>query len=231
MLVYKEFNFINSCPSKSEWHLNWLATGKKLIYSNRSLKRIISWSRKIPQVIIPSNYRPRAGLPMMQKLITTQITKEIYHSLVYHGLSPEIQIRCHRGTKITGNLLYIDQHIFKEKCSYSTNWLQKDLWCYPPNLESKLSENAQEKCSYGINWPQKDLWCYPLNLESKLSENAPEKCSYGINWPQKDLWCYPPNLESKLSENAQEKCSYGINWLQKDLWCYPLNLESKLSEN
>ena len=38
--------------------------------------------------------------------------EETYYSIVRHGL---FQKGCQKGTRETGNLLYIDQHIFKEK--------------------------------------------------------------------------------------------------------------------
>ena len=48
---------------------------------------------------------------MTRKILTAQIKVEIYYSLVCHGLFLEEQKECHNGTRGTGDLLYIDQHI------------------------------------------------------------------------------------------------------------------------
>ena len=40
---------------------------------------------------------------------------EIYYSLVFCGLLPEIQTGCHWVTRGTGDLLYIDQYTLKNK--------------------------------------------------------------------------------------------------------------------
>ena len=69
----------------------------------------------VPKQTIPSNYRPITCLPMMWNILTTQIKGEIYLSLVSGGLFPEKQRGCYRGTRGTGDLLYIDQHIFKNR--------------------------------------------------------------------------------------------------------------------
>ena len=50
---------------------------------------------------------------MKQKILTAQITEEIYYSPIYWTVSG-IQKGCHRGTRKTADLLYTDQHIFKE---------------------------------------------------------------------------------------------------------------------
>ena len=44
-------------------------------------------------------------------MITTPIKEEIYYSLVCRELFPEEEKGYHEGTKGTGHLLYIDQHI------------------------------------------------------------------------------------------------------------------------
>ena len=42
-----------------------------------------------PKGNLPSNYRSITCLPMMWKILTAQIRKEIYNSLVCHGLFAE----------------------------------------------------------------------------------------------------------------------------------------------
>ena len=62
----------------------------------------------------PNNYRPITCLPMMWKILTAQIREEIFYSLTICGLFPEEQKGCRKGSRGTGALLYIDQHILNE---------------------------------------------------------------------------------------------------------------------
>ena len=49
--------------------------------------------------------------PVGWKILTAQIQKEIYYSLISYALFPEKTKKCRKGTKETGELLYIDQQI------------------------------------------------------------------------------------------------------------------------
>ena len=62
----------------------------------------------------PNNDRPITCLPMMRKILTAQIRKEIYYALLSCGLFPDEQKGCRKGSRGTGELLYIDQHILNE---------------------------------------------------------------------------------------------------------------------
>ena len=62
----------------------------------------------------PNNYRPITCLRMMWKILTAQIREEIYYSLTSHGLFPDEQRGCCKGSRSTAELLYIDQHILDE---------------------------------------------------------------------------------------------------------------------
>ena len=62
----------------------------------------------------PNNYRPITYLPMMWKILTAQIRKEIYYSLISRRLFPDEQKGCHKGSRGTAELLYIDQRILNE---------------------------------------------------------------------------------------------------------------------
>ena len=62
----------------------------------------------------PSNYRPITCLPMMWKILTAQIREEIYCSLTCHGLFPEEQKGCRKGSRSAAELLYIDQLILNK---------------------------------------------------------------------------------------------------------------------
>ena len=50
----------------------------------------------------------------MWKIQTALIKGEIYYSLIIRGLFTEERKRCHKGTRVTRELLYIDQHIIKD---------------------------------------------------------------------------------------------------------------------
>ena len=62
----------------------------------------------------PINYRRITCLQMMWKILTTQIREEIYYSLTSRVLFPDEQKGCHKGSRGTADLLYIDQHILNE---------------------------------------------------------------------------------------------------------------------
>ena len=51
---------------------------------------------------------------MTGKILTAQIREEIYNTLTSRGLFPEDQKGCRKGSRSTGELLYIDQHILNE---------------------------------------------------------------------------------------------------------------------
>ena len=48
---------------------------------------------------------------MMWKILTAQIREKIYYSLISHGLFPNEQKGCRKGSRVTAEFLYIDQHI------------------------------------------------------------------------------------------------------------------------
>ena len=52
---------------------------------------------------------------MIWKILKAQIREEIYYSLECCGLFPEEQKGRYKETRETGDLLYTDQHILKER--------------------------------------------------------------------------------------------------------------------
>ena len=50
----------------------------------------------------------------MWKILTAQLREETYNSLTSRGFSPAEQKGCRKGFRVTGELLYIDQHILNE---------------------------------------------------------------------------------------------------------------------
>ena len=65
------------------------------------------------------NYRP---ITFLWKILTLQMREEINHSQTSRGLFPEEQKECHKGSRGTAELLYMDQHILNE-----SKKRQKDL--------------------------------------------------------------------------------------------------------
>ena len=64
---------------------------------------------------------------MMWKILTAQIRKEIYSSLTRRRLFPEEQKGYRKGSRGTGELLYVDQHILNEsktrRKTLATAWI------------------------------------------------------------------------------------------------------------
>ena len=61
-----------------------------------------------------NNYRRITCLPMMWKILTAQIMKEIYYSLTSRGLFPNEEKKGCKGSRGTAGLLYINQRILNE---------------------------------------------------------------------------------------------------------------------
>ena len=51
---------------------------------------------------------------MTREILTAQIRMEIYNLLINRTLSPEAQKGCRKGSRGTGDLRCIDQHILNE---------------------------------------------------------------------------------------------------------------------
>ena len=88
----------------------------------------------------PNNYRP------IKCILTAQFRMEIYYSQISRRLFPEEQSWYHKGTRGTGDLQYIDQHILKESKTRrdDVDWLQKGIWYSPANLDNRLLQNVQD---------------------------------------------------------------------------------------
>ena len=114
----------------------------------------------------PNNYRPITCLPMVWKISTAQIREENYYSLASRGLFPEEQKGCHKESRCTAELLYIDQPILnesktKQKNCYGHDWLQKGIWYGSVKLDNKMPQNVQT-----IKW---SLKLYRENHENPAS--------------------------------------------------------------
>ena len=74
-----------------------------------------------------NNYRSKSCLPLIWKILIAQIKEEIYYSLTSHGLFPNDQKVCCKGSRGTAELLYIDHHILNEsktrRKNLATAWI------------------------------------------------------------------------------------------------------------
>ncbi len=57
----------------------------------------------------------------MWKILTAQIKDKIYNPLTNRGLFPDEQKGSRKGSKVTAELLYIDQHILNESKTRQKN--------------------------------------------------------------------------------------------------------------
>ena len=82
-----------------------------------------------PKWNCPNNYRPIRCLPMMWKILTTQIRDDIYFSPVSRELFPGEQKRCRKGTRGTANWFTYPHEEQEEtkKCCYSLVWPQNGI--------------------------------------------------------------------------------------------------------
>ena len=99
--------------------------GRHALEMNRCLQgaQVPNWMTKGKTILIqkdpskgtaPNNYRPILCLPMMWKILKSQIREKIYYSLTSCGLFPDEQKECRKGSRGTAELLYIDQPILNE---------------------------------------------------------------------------------------------------------------------
>ena len=65
------------------------------------------------------------------KILTAQISEEIYYLVVSHRVFTAKQKGCHKRTRETGDLLYIDQHVLKEakvrQKNVTTGWINPKM--------------------------------------------------------------------------------------------------------
>ena len=119
-MEYTDFGFKNSPPYTTDLQRKWINTHRKLRYLNVWPKRKTTLIQKDPlKWTASNNYRPITCLPMMGKILTTQIREQIYYSLISRGIFPDEQKGCRKGITGSYELLYIDQLILNES---KTKW-------------------------------------------------------------------------------------------------------------
>ena len=167
--------------------------GRLVIEMNRCLQgtQVPEWMTKGKTILIqkdpskgttPNNYRTITCLPIMWKILTAQIKENIYFSLTSRGLFPEKQKGCHKGSRGTEELLYIDQHVLNKRKRRRKNqamaWIDNKKTYYgSANLDTTLSQTVQN-----IIWSHKLHRKDNANLQSgtdsrrkKLSWNKDPK--------------------------------------------------------
>ena len=110
MMAYRDTGLKTSLPSIKKWLSKWIGVYKKQTYPNRRQKERLRRSWKTPRKRITTNYRPITCQPSMWKILRAQIMEDIYDSLINCGTERMLQ-------RATGEVLHIDQHIFKDKQS------------------------------------------------------------------------------------------------------------------
>ena len=92
--------------------------------------QVLKWMTKRKTTLIPrdpskgsalNNYRAITCLHMLWKILTAEVREKIYNSLTRLGLIHKEHKGCHKGSRSTGKLLYIDQHILIESKTKRTN--------------------------------------------------------------------------------------------------------------
>ena len=103
--------------------------------------------------------------------------RRYWYSLTSHGLFPEEQKGCCKGSRGTGELLYIDQHILNESKrqeNLAMFWIdnKKGIWYGSAKLDNKLPQKVQN-----IRWSHKLYLENDENLERGI-DNRREKLSW-----------------------------------------------------
>ena len=85
----------------------------------------------------PNNYSRITCQPMMWKILTGQIREEIYYLLTSRRWFPEEKKGCHKRSRGTAELLYIDQDILNEnktrQKSFAKAWVDSIYDMVPQN--------------------------------------------------------------------------------------------------
>ena len=108
MTAYIDTYLKNSLPSMTDCLqeteiLEWMKKGKTTLIQ-----------KDLQKETAPQQLQTITCLPMTWKIQKAQIRERIYDWLISSRLFSEEQKGCRKWTRSTGELLYIDQHIFKE---------------------------------------------------------------------------------------------------------------------
>ena len=128
LMTFMDSSFRNSLPSTTDWLSKWIGAYKKQTYLKDDQKKNHPDSKETStKGTASNNNKPITYLPMMWKILTVQIKAEIYYSQISRGKFSEEQKGYHKGTRRTGDLQYIDQHIHKESKTRRKNLVKRGL--------------------------------------------------------------------------------------------------------
>ena len=120
----------------------------------------------------------------MWKILAAQIKEEIYHLLTSCGLFPEEQKGCCKGSRGTGDLLYIDQHVLNES---KTRWKNLAIaWIDYKKANDMVPQSWIIKClkmykiSEVINFIKKTMKTWKVELTARGKSLTEVKIKRGI---------------------------------------------------
>ena len=167
--------------------------GRLALEMNRCLQ-VPEWMTKGKTTLIqkdrikgtaPNNYWPITCLPMMRKILTAQIREKIYYSLRRRGLFPDEQKGCHKGSRCTAELLYIDQHILNDSKTRRKNqamaWIDyKKAYDMVPQSWILHSLKMYKISHEVINFTEKTMKTWRVELTAGGRSIAETKIQRGI---------------------------------------------------
>ena len=160
----KTMQTTESCDQLEYWEDTWRLKGN-CCHLDYNEKPLVDICVKNSQWV--NSYRPITCLPIRWNILTAQIGVKFYYLLTSHGLFPDEQKGCRKGSRGTAELLNIESTHPKweqdktEKSSYDLDWQQKGIWYGLTRLDTTLSQNVQN-----ITWSHKLHWTDHKNLES-----------------------------------------------------------------
>ena len=121
----------------------------------------------------------------MWKILTAQIREEIYYSLTSHGLFPDEQKGCCKGSRGTSELLYIDQLILDESKTKQKNlamaWIDyKKAYDMVPHSWIINSLKMYKTSAEVINFIDKTMKTWRVDLTAGGRRLAEAKIQRGI---------------------------------------------------
>ena len=137
-------------------------------YTNGWPKERLHWSKKTSQRNHPKQLRTHNVPTIMWKILTAQIREGIYDSLISRGLFLDDQKGCFKGSRGTGDLLYINQHILNESKTRRKNLAM--AWIDYKKVYDMVPQSCIINClkMYKISDEVINYWENYENLESVI---------------------------------------------------------------
>ena len=120
---------------------------------------------------------------MMWEILMAQIREEIYNLLTSCGLFPKEQKVCHKGSRGTGELFYIDQHILNKSKTKQKNlamvWIDNKK-AYDMVQQSWIINCLKMYEILGINFIEKTIETWRVELTAGGKSLTEVKIQRGI---------------------------------------------------